>query len=93
LQRACARIEEACQRGNSSIHATGASPGFISEAFPIVLASIQRRLDHLHIAEFADVSSRDSPEMLFDMMGFGRQPGPASPRRRRPYPASGTASH
>ena len=74
----CARIEEACQRGNSSIHATGCSPGFISEALPIVLASIQRRLDNLSIDEFADCSSRDSPEMLFEMMGFGKVPGPAS---------------
>ena len=74
----CARVEDACQRGNSSIHATGASPGFITEAMPIVLASIQRRLDNLSIDEFADCSSRDSPEMLFEMMGFGRQPGPAN---------------
>jgi len=73
----CGRIEAACQRGNSSIHASGSSPGFITEAVPIVLASIQRRLDSLRIDEFADVSSRDSPEMLFEMMGFGRQPGPA----------------
>ncbi len=72
----CARVEAACQRGGTSIHATGASPGFISEALPIVLASIQRRLDHLAIDEFADCSSRDSPEMLFDMMGFGKAPGP-----------------
>jgi hypothetical protein len=73
-----ARVEQACQRGKSSIHATGASPGFITEALPIVLASIQRRLDDLSIYEFADCSSRDSPEMIFDMMGFGRQPGPAN---------------
>lgn len=73
----CARVEQACQRGNSSIHATGASPGFITEAMPIVLASIQRRLDSLCIDEFADCSSRNSPEMLFDMMGFARRPGPA----------------
>jgi hypothetical protein len=72
---ACARIESACQRGNTSIHATGASPGFISEALPIVLASIQRRLDSLAIYEFADCSSRNSPEMIFDMMGFARPPG------------------
>lgn len=78
LDRAiCARIEAACQRGNSSIHATGSSPGFITEAMPIVLASIQRRLDCLRIDEFADCSSRISPEMLFDMMGFGKAPGPA----------------
>jgi hypothetical protein len=74
----CARVEAACQRGNSSIHATGSSPGFITEAMPIVLASIQRRLDSLSINEFADCSSRNSPEMLFGMMGFGKQPGPAS---------------
>lgn len=72
------RITAACEAGNSSVHATGSSPGFISEAIPIVLASIQRRLDLLTINEYADVSSRNSPEMLFDMMGFGRQPGPAS---------------
>ena len=70
------RIEEACRRGNSSIHATGSSPGFITEAIPIVLTSISRRLDRLTISEFADTSSRNSPEMLFGpMMGFAAKPG------------------
>ena len=69
------RIEEACRKGNSSIHATGSSPGFITEAMPIVLTSIQRRLDHFSINEFADNTTRNSPEMLFEMMGFGAQPG------------------
>jgi hypothetical protein len=69
-----AQIEEACRVGKSSVHATGASPGFITEAMPIVLASIQRRLDCLSILEFADCSSRNSPEMLFGMMGFGARP-------------------
>jgi len=71
-----AAIEDACRRGNSSIHATGSSPGFISEAVPIVLTSIARRVDKLTISEFADTSSRNSPEMLFGpMMGFGAAPG------------------
>jgi len=73
---ACSRVREACRKGDSSIHATGSSPGFITEAMPIVLASIQRRLDSLVIQEFADCSSRNSPEMLFGMMGFGRGSGP-----------------
>lgn len=68
------RVEEACRRGNSSIHSTGSSPGFITEAIPLVLTSISRRLDCLTIDEFADCTSRDSPEMLFDVMGFGRTP-------------------
>jgi 2,4-diaminopentanoate dehydrogenase len=69
-----ARIEEACSRGKASLHATGASPGFITEAMPIVLTSIQRRLDCLTVFEYADCSSRNSPEMLFQMMGFGAKP-------------------
>lgn len=73
-----ARIEAACQKGGTSLHASGSSPGFITEAMPIVMASIQRRLDSLNIMEFADCSSRNSPEMIFDMMGFGAQPGAAS---------------
>ncbi len=69
-----ARIEAACEKGNSTVHATGASPGFISEALPIPLLSIQRRLDCFTIYEYADSSSRNSPEMLFGMMGFGAKP-------------------
>jgi 4-hydroxy-tetrahydrodipicolinate reductase len=69
-----ARIEAACSRGNSSVHATGSSPGFITEAMPIVLLSIQRRLDHFSINEFADNTTRNSPEMLFESMRFGKKP-------------------
>ena len=70
-----ARVEAACAVGGSSIHSTGSSPGFITEALPIVLASIQRRLDRLAIEEFADLTTRDSPDLLFRIMGFGRPPG------------------
>src|SRR5205823_12849741 len=47
------RVAAACARGSSSIHSTGSSPGFITEAVPLVLTSIQRRLDGLTIDEFA----------------------------------------
>ena len=69
------RLEDACRRGGTSLHSTGSSPGFITEALPIVLMSLQRRLDGLTIDEYADVSSRNSPEMLFNIMGFGKPPG------------------
>jgi 2,4-diaminopentanoate dehydrogenase len=68
------RVAAACERGGTSIHSTGSSPGFITEAVPLVLTSIQRRLDCLTIDEFADLSSRDSPELLFDIMRFGKAP-------------------
>jgi 4-hydroxy-tetrahydrodipicolinate reductase len=66
------RVEAACDRGGTSVHSTGSSPGFITEAIPLVLTSIQRRLDGLAINEFADLSQRDSPGLLFGVMGFGK---------------------
>jgi hypothetical protein len=63
----------ACAERGASIHSTGSSPGFISEALPLVLASIQRRLDTITINEYADCSTRDSPDMLFNLMGFGHR--------------------
>ena len=76
-----ARVEAACADGGSSIHSTGSSPGFISEAVPLVLTSIQRRLDGLVIDEFADLSQRNSPELLFQLMGFGKEPASFDPAR------------
>jgi hypothetical protein len=69
------RVEEACRRGNTSIHSTGSSPGFITEALPIPLIAQQRRLDCLTINEYANLASRDSPDLLFKIMGFGTVPG------------------
>ncbi len=66
------RIEAACEAGGASLHATGSSPGFITEALPLVLTSIQRRLDCLTIDEFADIPASCSTEMIFDVMGYGR---------------------
>ncbi len=75
------RLEAACQRGGSSLHSTGSSPGFITEALPIVLTSLQRRLDRVTIDEFADLTSRNSPELLFGLMGFGKEPSAFDPGR------------
>lgn len=75
------RIEEACAAGGTSVYATGSSPGFITEALPLPLLSLGRRLDCLTIDEFADVSSRSTPEIVFDIMGFGKKVGEFDPRR------------
>jgi 4-hydroxy-tetrahydrodipicolinate reductase len=75
------QVEEACERGGTSIHSTGSSPGFITEAVPLVLTSLTRRLDLLTIDEYADLSRRPSPELLFGVMGFGSAPTAFDERR------------
>ena len=43
-----AKVQAACELGGSSVHSTGSSPGFITEAVPLVLTSIQRRAERTH---------------------------------------------
>ena len=70
-----AKVQTACELGGTSVHGTGSTPGFITVAVPLVLTSIQRQLNALTIDEYADLSQRNSPELLFDLMGFGRPAG------------------
>lgn len=71
-EEARARVLDACARGNTSIYATGSSPGFITDALPMALLSLQRRVESIEIDEFANLSRRDSPHLLFEQMGFGQ---------------------
>lgn len=85
---AVARLEAACQSGGSSLYSTGSSPGFISDVVPIALLLVERSLRTLAIEEFADLSQRPSPQLLFDVMGMGRRPGPVDARRAEHMRAS-----
>jgi 2,4-diaminopentanoate dehydrogenase len=80
-RKARTRVEEACERGNTSIYATGSSPGFITDALPLALLSLQRRVDRIEIEEYANLSGRNSPHLLFEQMGYARALGKPDPRR------------
>ena len=75
------RLEAACREGGSSLFATGSSPGFISDVVPIALLLLERSLDRIVIEEFADLSQRPSPKLLFEVMGMGRRPAAVDERR------------
>ncbi len=81
------RTEAACQQGGSSLHATGSSPGFITEALPLVLTSVARRLDCLTIDEFAYIPESCSTEMIFDVM-LSSPPPSSSPHSPLSFLAS-----
>jgi 4-hydroxy-tetrahydrodipicolinate reductase len=69
-----ARVLDACARGRASVFDTGSSPGFITEILPFALLSLQRHVESIAIEEFANMSQRNSPHMIFELMGFGRSP-------------------
>jgi hypothetical protein len=91
------RIEQACERGGSSMFGTGISPGFV-ELIGIAAAGICDRVDKVTIDEASDTTLYDSPETERPA-GFGRPiDTPSCPRwppgeRRssgRPWPWSPT---
>ena len=69
------RLEQACKAGGSTLHGTGANPGFLSEVLPLTLSALCERIDGVHVSDFADFGSYPSPGLVFDVMGFGRPPG------------------
>lgn len=69
-----ARIEAACGRGQSSIYGTGSTPGWFTEVMPLALSALERRLNCITLTDYADMSSRNSPEMLFQVLPFGADP-------------------
>jgi 4-hydroxy-tetrahydrodipicolinate reductase len=69
------RTQAACHQGGASIHATGASPGFSSEALPLLAASMSRRMECMTIDEYADIPASCPDFQVIDGMGFGRPQG------------------
>ncbi|OHV56332.1 hypothetical protein BCD48_43955 [Pseudofrankia sp. BMG5.36] len=65
------RVEQACQQGVTSIHATGSSPGFSTTTMPLTLVYPMRRLDELTIDEYADIPASVGPDMITKVMRFG----------------------
>lgn len=66
------RVEGACREGGATIHGTGISPGFITEAFPLVITSVARQLNGLIIDEYANITDSCSDELIFGFMGYGK---------------------
>ncbi len=66
------RIESACREGNSSFHSTGVNPGWLGDVLPLVMSGLCQRLDRIHILEITNFEFYPSPQIIFDMMGFGR---------------------
>lgn len=75
-----ARLEAACQKGQSSVYATGSSPGWGTEIMPLALSMVQRRFDCLTISDFSDLSAVEfSARMMFERMHFGADPALLDP--------------
>ena len=67
-------LEAACQDGGTSLHGTGIHPGFAGDLLALTYARLASRIDQIVVQEVADLRNHPSPKMLFEGLGFGRDP-------------------
>jgi hypothetical protein len=71
-------LETACKEGNSTLHGTGIHPGGITERFPLMVSALSQRITHVRAEEFSDIRTYGAPDVIRDIMLFGKTPDEAS---------------
>jgi hypothetical protein len=66
------QLEDACRQGQSSFLTSGIDPGFANDTLPLVLSGLCERWEEVRIVEIINYATYDQPEVLFEIMGFGK---------------------
>lgn len=70
-----AAFEDACAEGGTSFMGVGLNPGFAAEKLLAVVSGVCVRVDRIELLETVICNEIRSPEYVFDLLGFGSQPG------------------
>ena len=77
-KRDVSALEQACMRGNSTLHGTGIHPGGITERFPLMISALSSAITHVRAEEFSDIRTYNAPGVISDIMLFGKTPEEAA---------------
>ena len=66
------RIAAACQKGRTSLYASGLDPGFSGDALPLTLMSLCERVESVRVTELFDYGTYDDQEFTGAYFGFGK---------------------
>jgi 2,4-diaminopentanoate dehydrogenase len=65
-------VEAAAAEGGVSLFVNGIDPGFANDWLPLVATGICERIDEVRCMEVLNYATYDQPDVLFDIMGFGK---------------------
>ncbi len=71
-------LRAACREGNSTLHGTGIHPGGITERFPLMVSALSASITHVLAEEFSDIRTYDAPDVVGEIMLFGKTPEQAA---------------
>ena len=66
-------LDEACEKGNATLHGTGIHPGGVTERLPLVISALSNAVTYVRAEEWSDMRTYDSPGVL-SFLGFGKKP-------------------
>jgi hypothetical protein len=66
------RLQQACETGQATVHASGINPGNLSGVLPLALSGMTRKIRKVHIQERGDWSYYASVDITFEQQAFGR---------------------
>lgn len=77
------RLNDACEVGDSAFHGTGANPGWFGDLLPLMMSGLSLEIDQIAVQEISNFQHYPSPEIMFEMMNFGRTPAEFEERSAR----------
>ncbi|MBW2272058.1 MAG: dihydrodipicolinate reductase [Deltaproteobacteria bacterium] len=67
-------LEALCQKAGVTLHGTGIHPGGITERFPLMVSALSRAVTHVRAEEWSDLRTYGAPQVVSDLMLFGKTP-------------------
>jgi len=67
-------IEAACISGAATLHGTGIHPGGVTEKWPLIMSGFSRDVTYVSCEEYSDCRTYGAPDVLHDIMLFGKTP-------------------
>lgn len=67
-------IEAACAKSGATLHGTGIHPGGVTEKWPLIMSGFSRDVTYVSCEEYSDCRTYGAPDVLHDIMLFGKTP-------------------
>ncbi|MEH6591843.1 MAG: dihydrodipicolinate reductase [Halioglobus sp.] len=67
-------LDAACDEGQSTLHGTGIHPGGVTEKWPLIMSGFSRNVTYVSCEEYSDCRTYGAPDVLHDIMLFGKTP-------------------
>lgn len=65
-------LRKACAKGNAVLHGTGIHPGGMTERIPLVISAFSQNITRVSSEEFSDCRTYGAPDVLSELMMFGK---------------------